>query len=454
MTYDVVVIGGGPGGYVAAIKCAQGNKNVLLIEERETLGGICLNEGCVPTKALLQSVKALKVVQNAAQMGIKLQGKVEADHVAMAKRSRAIVAELTEGLTTLMDINNIEVINGSAEITGEGKVEVSGKVAQPKEIIIASGTILKELPVEGAELPHVIYSREALALEDVPRELVVIGAGAIGIEFATIYKGLGAKVTVIEMMPNILPGFDQEMAAYLQEILKGEGINFQLGAKLNQITPEQVKFTDADGSEKEIDCNSVLVATGRKANTAFLKFGKDMIDQEGNIPTNEKLQTKFKNIWAVGDVNGKHNYAHVASTEGIVAAKNICGENAEIDYSAIPHVVYTDPELAWTGITENEAKEQSIDYETVLFPLSSNAKALCENYSQGLIKIIASKKHKEILGVHIIAPHAGELIGEAVMALKLEATAAELAEIIHAHPTISEIYAEAAHQFFGKGLHC
>lgn len=453
MSYDVIVIGGGPGGYVAAIKCAQGKKKVLLIEERERLGGVCLNEGCVPTKALLQSVHALKIIQNSEQMGIQIKGEIVADHTAMAKRSQGVVTQLTSGLAMLMDINQVEIMHGSATLVGEGSVEVDGKVIKGKNIIIATGTVMKKLPMEGADLPHVIYSRDALELKELPSEIVIIGAGAIGIEFATIYKGLGAKVTVIEMLPGILPGFDLEMASYLQEILQAEGITFWLGAKIKKIERDRVVIIDDQGIEKKVSCNKVLVAAGRKTNTGFIKYGKELLDERGFILTNAKMQTNIKNIWAVGDINGIHPYAHVATAEGIVAAENICGKNTEIDYTAVPHVVYTDPELAWTGITEEEAKKQNIPYDVAIFPLSSNAKALCENYSQGLIKIIAGKQYKEILGVHMLAPHAGELIGEALLALKLEVTAEDLAETIHAHPSVSEIYAEAAFHFLGKGLH-
>jgi dihydrolipoamide dehydrogenase len=453
LSYDVIVIGGGPGGYIAAIKCAQANKKVLLVEERERLGGVCLNEGCIPTKAILQSVHALKTARNASQMGFKVLGDIIADPPAMVLRSQKIVDQLTSGLKMLMDINKVEVIHGRAELVGKDTVDINGQVLQGKAIIIASGTVLKKMPVEGAELPQVMYSCDALELKELPEELVIVGAGAIGIEFATIYNGIGSKVTVLEMLPNILPGFDIEMSSYLQELLEGVGIEFYLGAKLDKITPNAVLFTDAQGNKISVNSSKILIAAGRKANISFIKHGKEIINETGNISVNDRLQTKIDNIWAVGDINGRHTYAHVASSEGIVAAENICGKDTVMDYSAIPHVVYTDPELAWTGITEEEAINQGIDYEKALFPLSSNAKALCENYSQGLIKIIAGKKYKDVLGVHILSPHAGELISMALMAIKLEVTAQELVQIIYAHPSVSEIYAEAANHFFGMSLH-
>ncbi len=453
MDYDVIVIGGGPGGYAAAIKCSQGNKKVLLVEERERLGGVCLNEGCVPTKALLQSIKALKTINNASGLGIEINGEIKPLPQSMASRSQTIVAQLTGGLNVLMDINKVEVIQGRAHLTGPGKINVKGKDFKAKDIIIATGTALKKLPVEGADLPHVIYSREALELKRVPHNMVIVGAGAIGIEFASIYKGLGSRITILEMLPRILPGFDQEMSNYLQDILVNENISFYLGSSLKKITKNKVLFIDQDGKERSLECDSVLIAVGRKVNLDLLDYGKEMLDEKGYIVTDEKMKTKLNNIWAIGDVNGKHAYAHVATAEALVAAANICGANTSINYSIIPHVVYTDPELAWTGLTEEELQKLSIAYDKAIFPLSSNAKALCENYSQGLIKILAGKKHKEILGVHILAPHAGELIGEALLGLKLEATAQEFAELIHAHPSVSEIFSEATLIFFGKGLH-
>ncbi len=453
MNYDVIVIGGGPGGYSAAIKCSQGNKKVMLIEEREKLGGVCLNEGCVPTKALLQSIKALKTVKNASELGIEISGEVKPLPHSMALRSQSIVAQLTGGLNVLMEINGVEVIQGRARLTGPGKVNVKGKEFKAKDIIIATGTALKKLPVDGADLPHVLYSREALELNRIPQGMVIVGAGAIGIEFASIYKGLGSRITILEMLPRILPGFDLEMATYLQEVLVNEGVTFYLGSNLKKIKKDKVKFVDQGGKERSVDCDSVLIAAGRKPNLDFLDYGKEMLVEKGYIATDETMRTKVNNIWAIGDVNGKHAYAHVATAEAFVAAANICGSRTSIDYSVIPHVVYTDPELAWTGLTEEELQKLSIAYDKATFPISSNAKALCENYSQGLIKILAGKKYKEILGVHILAPHAGELIGEALLGLNLEVTAQELAELIHAHPSVSEIFSEAAFHFFGKGLH-
>lgn len=451
--YDVIIIGGGTGGYSAAIKCAQGNLRTAIVDERPTLGGVCLNEGCIPTKAMVQSVQAYQTAKSGEQWGFNVDGFVQADLKAIIARKNAVVEQLTSGVRYLMDANGVEVIQGKAKLISENEVNVDGEKYQAGEIVLATGAVPKKPPIEGIDQPHVITSTEILTSEELPDELVVIGAGAIGVEFAAIMNGLGVKVTVIEAMPNILPYSDVELAGFFKQHLEAAGIKFYLNSTVEKIKKNKVIIKNND-KQLDIKCSRVLVAVGREINRTVFdeKWEKEMV-KGGVVETNEQMKTKVSSISAIGDINGRYWLAHVATAEGLVAAANLTGKESQMDYRFIPQCVYSDLEMAGVGLTEEAAKKENVSYKVAGFPITSNGKALCDGASGGMIKLIAGTKYDEILGVHILAPHASELIAESVMALHMEMTADELVKIIHPHPSLSEIYPEVAFNALGAGLH-
>ena len=452
--HDVLIVGGGSGGYVAAIKCAQGGLRTLLIEEREALGGVCLNEGCIPTKAIVHSVQAYREIKNADKLGLKVEGKVTADIKAIIARKRVVVEQLTSGVKHLITANGVEAVRGVARLKSEHEVEVDGKTYQAKQLILATGAVPKKPPIKGIDLPHVMTSTEILEIESLPKDLVVIGAGSIGIEFAAILNELEVNVTVVEAMPNILPYAENELAGFFMKHLEAAGIRFHMDTTVEEIARDKVIVKTANG-RAELPCSAVLVAVGRGTNYSIFddKWKAELVNKNGFVETDNRMQTKIKTIRAIGDINGNYLLAHVATAEGLVAAANLNGKGAQMDYRFVPNCVYCDLELAGVGLTEEEAKSKNIDYHTASFPITSNGKALCDGVAGGMIKIIAGKKFNELLGVHILAPHAAELIAESVMALNMEVTADELVKIIHPHPSMSEIYPEVGFKLLGAGLH-
>lgn len=453
--YDIVVIGAGPGGYVAAIKAGQLGAKVAIIE-KNAIGGVCLNIGCIPTKALIKSARVYQEVLNSEEFGITLDQKsVKVDIEKVVKRKDIVVKKLTTGVAMLLKKNKVDIITGEAKIVDKNNIEVNGETIQTNNIIIATGAspVIPPIPgvKEGIESGLILTSKEALSLNKIPTNLVVVGGGVIGIEFATIYASFGSNVTVIEMADNILVNIDDEVRTAYLKSLKKQNINVITKGAVTKVEKDKVIYT-LDGKNHEVPADKVLMSVGMRPNTKGLEHLGFEITRQG-ITTNEKLETTVKGIYAIGDVNGKYMLAHVASAEGIIAAENIMGKNALMDYNKVPSGIYGTPEIANVGLTEQQAKQQGIDYIVSKFPLVANGKSLAEGEVDGFIKIIANKKYNEIIGVHILAPHATDLISEAVVLMELEGTAYELAKAIHPHPTLSESIMEAAHGIIDKPIH-
>jgi dihydrolipoamide dehydrogenase len=458
---DLVIIGGGPGGYVAAIRAAQLGGKVTLIEQEE-LGGTCLNWGCIPTKALLRGVEILDLIEGGKDYGIQA-GSVTVDFAKLMARKDRAVKTLVGGVSGLMKANGIEVIKGTGRLVSPQKIEVVNakqekEIYQARKIILAPGSVSAEIPIPGAKLPGVIDSNGALTLKEIPESLVIIGAGPIGLEFGTVYAALGAKVTVLEMLPQVLPSEDPEIAAVLEKTLRRFKIQSLTGVKVEKIIerPEgKLQVTAAvGGGEKVFPAQYVLMAVGRKPKVeglgleeAGVKFSKK------GIEVNDKMETNIPGVFAIGDVTGKWLLAHYASAQGEVAARNALGQEAQMDERVVPRCVYTFPEVASVGLTEKKAGEEGHRVKVGRFPFAANGKATILGERNGLVKIVADEKYDEILGVHIVGPHATDLIGEAVVAMRLEGTAPDIGHAIHPHPTLTEAMMEAAFDVDGTAVH-
>jgi dihydrolipoamide dehydrogenase len=458
MDYDIAIIGGGPGGYVAAIYAGKRKVKVALIEKSE-LGGTCLNKGCIPTKTLIHSAKLLQDIKSAQRFGI-IADDTKIDWNLIQKNTARTVKTLTKGVKNLLKANDVEVFQGTAKLWDKNTVIISDETEQKTitadNIILATGSSSTTIPIPGRDLQNVITSDEALFLEKLPSSMLIIGGGVIGLEIGYIYNTFGVKITIIEMLQNILPNQDQEISKELQKHLEKQGIKIYTDTKVKEIKEKesilQTLFETREGI-KTIDSEKVLVATGRKpAVDAFINTGLN-IDKTG-IVINDYLQTSIDNIYAIGDVTGKSMLAHVASHQGLVAVKNALGEKRKMDYKVIPSCIYTNPEVASVGMTEQEARAKYKDKIKVgRFPYAASGKAMTMGERNGFIKVIAEPRYTEILGVHIIGPQATELIAEATLAIKLECTAEELANTIHAHPTLSETVMEAAFDLLEEPVH-
>ncbi|MBE0700960.1 MAG: dihydrolipoyl dehydrogenase [Acholeplasmataceae bacterium] len=454
-TYDLIVLGAGPGGYVAAIKAAQLNAKVALIE-KDVVCGICLNHGCIPTKTLLKNAKVYKTIQHALEFGVVVDGEISFDWASMLKRKDSVVRRLTGGVSSLLKKNGVDVYQGEGKVLNASQVEVNGEKLETKHLILATGAspIIPPIPgvKEAFDKGIVVTSKELLQIKDVPKRLVIVGGGVIGVEFATLFATLGSQVTIIEKMPGILPTIDDDVRSAYVKILKRDGIEIFVNAEVKKIDEHHVTYL-LDGKEQTVEANTILMSIGMKANTQGLEALKLTISKQG-IETNERLETNVPNVYAIGDVNGKYMLAHVASAEGLVAVENIFGHKKPVmNYNRVPNAVYGFPEIASIGLTEKEAKEKKLDYTISTFPLGANGRAMSENEKDGFVKLIVDTKYKEILGAHILAYSASELIAEIGITLELEGTAYELASTIHAHPTLSEIIMEAAHGAIGKPIH-
>ena len=451
--YDIIIIGAGPGGYVAAIKAAQLGAKVGIIE-KDALGGICLNHGCIPTKSIIKSTKVFETLNRSNEFGIHAEN-ITFDWSSIIKRKDDIVKQLTSGIGFLLKKNGVDVFNGYGEIVDKHKVKVNDKTMDAKHIIIATGSSAIIPPIPGAkeafESKHLLTSKEILNLKTFPNSLTIIGGGVIGIEFASIFNSLGTKVTLIERLPSILTTIDEEVVKAYMRKLKKDKINVLTNANVTNIKEGSVTY-EVNDTKHTIESDLVLMAVGTRANSESFK---PLVKMEGsNIITNEYLQTSEKNIYAIGDVNGKHMLAHVASMEGIIAVNHILGkETKPMDYTKIPACIYGSPEIAGMGLTEREAKEQNIDYKVSKVPLGAIGKALADGEKEGFIKLIVDNKYKEVLGVWIYAYQATELISEFSLAMHSEASAYEIANSIHPHPTLSELSLEAALGAIDKPIH-
>lgn len=450
--YDVVVIGSGPGGYVAAIRCAQLGMRTACVE-KGALGGTCLNIGCIPSKTLLHSSELYySLSHHMPQHGISIE-KAGFDFGAMMNRKQKIVEEFNQGVAFLFKKNKIDHLKGTGTLTSNTTISVDGKEISAKNIIIATGSEPIRLPFLPIDEKRVVTSEGALSLSQVPKRLIVIGAGVIGVELGSVYSRLGSSVVFIEFLPKICPTMDDEISKAFQKILEKQGMSFHLNAK---VTGADIgsEITLSVGEEK-FAADVVLCSIGRRPYTKNLGLESVGIklNEKGMIPINGRFQTSVANIYAIGDVVEGPMLAHKAMEEGIVVAELIAGEYPEIDYLAIPNVIYTSPEVAAVGLTEQEAKQYGREIKVGTFPFSINSRAKCTGETDGLVKIVADAKTGVLLGIHIMGAHASELIAEAVLAIEKKVTALELANTPHAHPTLSEAIKEASLAVLGRPIH-
>ncbi len=464
-SYDLIVLGGGPGGYVAAIRAAQLGRKVAVVE-REALGGVCLNWGCIPTKSLLRNAELASILTGEAkEFGFSFDN-LTLDYAAAQKRSRQVSERLVRGIGFLFRKNNITLVQGTGKLIGphQIRVEPSGQTLEARHIIIATGARPRALPGMVVDGQKIITSRQALELTSVPKRLVIVGAGAIGMEFAYVFRAYGAAVTVIEMLPHVLPLEDEETAAEVAKAFKKQGIVTLVNTRTEAVEPTaegvNVRVKDqASGQEQTISADVVLVAIGVAPNSdgIGLEAAGVQTDKRGFIPVNEFMQTNVPGIYAIGDVTGKLLLAHVASAQGIVAAEHLAGHETrplrDVDYTFMPRCTYCKPQVASLGYTEAQAKEKGYTIKVGKFPFIASGKALGLNEKEGFVKIIADAKYGEILGAHLVGPEVTELLPELALAHTWELTTEEIARTVHAHPTLSEALMEAAHAVNGQAIH-
>jgi dihydrolipoyl dehydrogenase len=452
-SFDLVVLGAGPGGYVCAIRAAQLGLKTAIVEKEPSLGGTCLNVGCIPSKALLESSELVHAAHaEFAKHGITV-GEVSVDLAKMMDRKRGIVKQLTDGIGMLMKKNKITVLRGRGVLRGAGKVAVEGAdgttEVEAKSICLAMGSVPVELPFMKFDGKHVVSSTEALSFESVPKRMVVVGAGAVGLELGSVWRRLGAEVTVVEMLPTVTPFADTQSSKMLQRVLKAQGIEFRFEAKVTgaQVEGEQVQvsFETKDGKTETIACDRVLVSVGRKPciDTAGLNEAGVTLER-GKVVIDDDFRTNLPGVYAIGDLVRGPMLAHKASEEGVAVAEIVAGKPGHVNYDAIPNVVYTHPELAQVGITEEEAKEKGIPYKVGKYFYKANGRAKSLGAEDGFVKLIAHAETDRLLGAHILGVRASELIGELVLGMEFQAAAEDIARTTHAHPTLSEIVKEAA----------
>jgi dihydrolipoamide dehydrogenase len=475
-SYDVVVIGAGTGGYVAAIRASQLGKTVAVVEKQQALGGTCLIWGCIPTKALLEHAHALKIVQHAKEWGVTFGLGAEASAKAAAPaidmgqvqaRKDKIVGGLTKGIEFLFKKNRIDWIKGTARLAGNGRIDIvegDTRTLEAKEIIVATGSAPRSVPGITIDRERIITSDEAIQLTAVPKSLVIMGSGAVGVEFASIYRRFGSEVTLIELLPRLVPVEDEAVSAELEKSFKKQGITSLTGTKVTKAAATaggvDVEAQTPDGKTQKISADLLLVATGRGPVTAGLgaeELGVRM--DRGYITVDEMYRTSVPHVSAIGDVitmgRGVHpQLAHVSSMEGVLVAERLAGRAVQpLNYEHVPGCTYCDPEIGSVGITEAEAKRRGYDVAVGSFPYGVLGRAKMAGETEGFVKIVADRKYDEVLGVHMIGPRSTELVAEAVLALRLECTVEELIRTIHAHPTFSEAVGEAAHAAHGAAIH-
>lgn len=460
--YDLIVIGSGPGGYVAAIRAAQLGLRTAVVEKDPFLGGTCLHRGCIPTKALLHSAHLLDEIRHADQYGIVvLEPAYDLGMVHNFKRG--VVQKNAKGIEFLFRKNKIELLPGFGRVSGPNTVEVEKDGArtayETRFILIATGSVPRDIPPAPADGDRILNSDHALELPKIPASIAVLGAGAVGTEFASIFRSFGAEVTLIEMLPRILPIEDEESSAEVEKSFRKRGIRVLKGARLESVerTPTGVRLVLLQGGETRLqEAEALLVAVGRAPVTAGLGLeALGVVIERGYIQVDNHMRTAVPNIFAIGDVINTPWLAHVASAEGILAAETMAGYAGArpLDYNLVPSCTYCDPEVASVGLTEAKARELGYEVQVGKFPFSALAKAAILKATEGFVKVVRDTRYDEVLGVHIVGPHATDLIAEACVALKLETTTEELVRTIHAHPTLSEAVAEAAHAAMGHAIH-
>lgn len=461
--YDVIVVGAGPGGYVCAIRAAQLGKKVAIVE-REFLGGVCLNVGCIPSKALLKNAEVAHMLREGGkEFGFKIDG-LELDYPAAVNRSRRVADRLVKGVGFLLKKNKIEALSGTARFVGPNRLQVTADDGQVMEvtaqdIVVATGASASAIPGVEIDGERVLTYREAILQQHLPKSVVIVGAGAIGLEFATIWNSYGVQVTLVEMLPRIAPLEDEEVSAELAKAFKKRGIDALVSTKVEAIetlkTKVKVTVAGEQGSQA-LDAEQVLIATGFKPNSGDLdlQLAGVEVDGRGFILIDERMATTAKGIWAIGDVTGKLMLAHVASAMGIICAENIAGaDTTTLDYAMLPRATYSQPQVASFGMTEEQARQSSADVKVGRFPFQANGKALGLGDYSGWVKLIVDGRYGEILGAHMVGPEVTELLPELTLAQMMELTAAEIARNVHAHPTLSEVLMEAAHAAEGAAIH-
>jgi dihydrolipoamide dehydrogenase len=465
-TFDLVVIGAGPGGYVAAIRAAQLGKSVACIDRRAALGGTCLNVGCIPSKALLDSSELYEIAGHRLKRHGVLVDDVRLDLPAMMKRKDGVVKALTDGVAFLFRKNKVTPLHGSGKLLGPGRVEFTPAAGGEKltleagAVLLATGSEVATLPALPLDGKQIVSSTEALGFDSVPKHLIVVGGGYIGLELGSVWARLGAKVTVLEFLPKILPLNDGEIAALAQKSLGKQGLEFHLGTKVTGATVKDgtVTVQAETGSEKvSFQGDRVLVAVGRRPAVAGLgleEAGVTFDARTGKVAVNDHFETNVKGVYAIGDLIAGPMLAHKASEEGIAFAERLAGGAAHVNYETIPSVIYTWPELAAVGRTEEQLKEAGIEYRSGKFPFTASGRARCMDETEGVVKVLADAKTDRVLGVHIFGPRASDLIAECVTVMEFKGSAEDIARIVHAHPTLSESVAEAARlAWLGKTIH-
>ncbi|EDM43124.1 dihydrolipoyl dehydrogenanse [unidentified eubacterium SCB49] len=452
--YDVAVIGSGPGGYVAAIRCAQLGMKTAIIEKYNVLGGTCLNVGCIPSKALLDSSHRYEdAIKHFEDHGIEIPGEVKVNFKKMVERKASVVDQTTKGIDFLMSKNNIDVFTGVGSFVDATHIEIKGEETQTieaKHTIIATGSKPSTLPFITLDKERVITSTEALKLPEVPKHLVVIGGGVIGLELGQVYRRLGAEVSVIEYMDRIIPTMDSAQSKELTKALKKQGVKFFLSHKVSDVTRkgDEVTITATDKKDKEVTFTGdyCLVSVGRKPNTEGLGADKAgiKITERGQVEVNDHLQTNISNIYAIGDVIKGAMLAHKAEEEGVFVAETLAGQKPHIDYNLIPGVVYTWPEVASVGKTEEQLKETKVAYKVGQFPMRALGRSRASGDIEGFVKILTDETTDEVLGVHMVGARVADLIAEAVVAMEFRASAEDISRMSHAHPTYAEAVKEAA----------
>lgn len=454
--YDVAIIGAGPGGYVAAIRAAQLGGEVALIEERE-MGGTCLNRGCIPTKALLASVELLLGLKRAEEFGMKVEG-ATFDLKRMLERKNAVVEKLRKGVEFLLGKRKVDVVQGRGRIVSPQQIEISRdggrSLVKASNIIIATGSEPALIPVFNIDRVNVLTSDEALELTEVPQSLLIVGSGAIGAEFACIFNALGTKVIVVEMLPQVLPTEDAEVGRRLEIEFKKRKIEVLTGERVESVTVERGGVRTTLSSGRTYETEKVLVAIGRSLNTRDLGLEKLGVETErGRILVNHRMETNVKGVYAVGDVTGGIMLAHVASKEGIVAAQNCMGKDSTMDYDVVPRCIYTFPEVACVGLRENEARERGYKIKVGRFPFAASGKALCMGEETGFVKMVVEEETNRVLGVHMIGCRVTDLVGEVTLAMDHGLTADQIADTIHAHPSLTECIMEASEAVSSMAIH-
>ena len=461
--FQAVVIGGGPGGYVCAIRLAQLGVKTACIESRGSLGGTCLNIGCIPSKSLLNLSEEFKKTKNLSSKGIEI-GEVKLNLSKMMKNKDKAVTTLTKGVEFLLKKNKVTYFKGTGSFKSKNQISINDKdnkevIVEAEKIIIATGSVPVSLPGVDIDEKIIVSSTGALKLEQVPKKMVVVGGGYIGLEMGSVWSRLGAEVHVVEFLDHITPGMDKEISAEFMKILKKQGIKFHLQHKVEKIKKSEtgaiISTLDKEGNKINFDCDVVLISVGRKPNTQGLNLEKIgvQLDDKKRIKTNKNFQTNLANIFAIGDVINGPMLAHKAEDEGVAVAENIVGQSGHVNYDTIPGVIYTTPEVASIGKTEEQLKKLNVNYKIGKFSFVGNSRAKAINDTEGFVKILADSKTDKVLGAHLIGPHAGELIAEIGVAMEFGASSEDIARTCHAHPTFSEAVKEAALSVDKRAIH-